>query len=65
MQELWLLACELHSCKVFYERRPLTFEVRLGEHSFEGGCRHGDRNGSIAHSLRIVIEEPIFGRQEK
>ena len=65
MQELWRLACALHSCEVFDERRLLTFGIRLEEHSFEGGRRHGDRNGSIAHRLRIVVEEPILGRQEK
>ena len=65
MQELWRLAYVLHSSEVFDERRTFTFGVRLGEHSFEGGCRHGDRNGSIAHHLRIVIEEPILSGQEK
>ena len=65
MQELWRLAFALHGCEVFDERRPPTFGIRLGEHSFEGGCRHGDRNGSIAHRLRIVIEEPILSGQEK
>ena len=65
MQELFRLACALHSCKVFNERRLLTFGIRLREHSFEGGCRHSDRNGSIAHRLRIVVEEPILSGQEK
>ena len=65
MQELWRLTCALHSGEVFDERRLLTFGIRLGEHSFEGGCRHGDRNGSIAHRPRVVIEEPILSRQEK
>ena len=65
MQELWRLACALYSCKVFDERRPLTFGIRLREHGIEGGCRHSDRNGSIAHRLRIVVEEPILSRQEK
>ena len=65
MQELWRLACVLHSCEVFNEHRTFTFGVRLGEHGFKGGCRHSDRNGSIAHRLRIVIEEPILSRQEK
>ena len=65
MQELWRLACALHSSEVFDERRTFTFGVRLGEHGIKGGCRHGDRNGSIAHRLRIVIEEPILCGQEK
>ena len=65
MQELWRLAFALHGCEVLDERHTFTFGVRLGEHGIEGGCRHGDRNGSIAHRLRIVIEEPILSGQEK